>query len=303
MFEKETRTVDLHHWIQVILITCIAMQILFILADYIINYKDIFNSADLRNIWNIAREMSIPTWFASLQAQLLAATVFLIALVQARSLSRLKLCGWLFIGMFFLWIGIDDFAELHERLSRVLVHVATEKYEQSGGVIGVLLQNPSFPWHAFIGPIFALCGVMILAFLWISFWQLHLTRYLIIGFGCWAVSQGIDFVEGLKNIEHVYVRIENVFAVERDYTVPHYFKVVEETLEMLGTTVLWIGFLQYFVHVASGLKVQFVERSSPLPLPARGKVRLCRPGIRYRRGRQQRKPRRSGNVLGEAQHG
>ena len=81
MSESKLRTVELQYWIQVILRTCIAMQILFILADYFINYKNVFNAVDLRDIWNIAREMSIPTWFASLQAQLLAGTVFLIAIV------------------------------------------------------------------------------------------------------------------------------------------------------------------------------------------------------------------------------
>ena len=137
--------------------------------------------------------------------------------------------------------------------------MATKDSEQQGGVVGFLLQNPSFSWHTFIAPIFALCGLGIAVFLWMAFWQLNLIRYLVLGFGCWIVSQGLDFIEGLGKIDDFYKSIQDLLSIERYYLVTHTFKVVEEVLEMLGTTLLWVGFLHYFAVVSNGLKFQLTQ--------------------------------------------
>ncbi len=260
MSENEMRTIDMQHWIKVIFITCITIQILLVIADYVFNYKDIFDERNIRRIWNIAREMSIPTWFSSIQTQLLGVTALLIAFVEGPSISRLKTCVWILAGLFFLWIGIDDYAELHERLGTVLKHIASENNVKLGGVLGILLKNPSFSWHAFIAPIFAFWGLVIFTFLWTSFRRFNLTPYLVLGLGCWVVSQGIDFTEGLDNIDHFYRRIQEAFSIERRYGVRHTSKVVEEVLEMFGTTLLWIGFLHYLANVADGLQIRLVKK-------------------------------------------
>jgi len=261
MKEKNIRTINMQQWIKVIFISCILAQIFLIVCDYIFNYKDIFDDLSIRRIWNIARENSIPTWFSSMQAQVLGITVFLIAIVQKNGISRLKFWGWILVGMFFLWIGIDDFAEIHEKLGDAFERMFDKSDKEWGGVIGFLLKNPSYAWHAFVAPIFALCGLIILLFLWTAFWQLNLTRYLILGFGCWIIAQGIDFTEGLDNIDDFYLWIKERFAFESKYGVSHTFKVVEEVLEMLGTTLLWIGFLHYFAIVADGVQIQLLRNT------------------------------------------
>lgn len=160
---------------------------------------------------------------------------------------------------FFLWIGIDDFAEIHERIGGILERLADDGSEEQQGVVGFLLQNPSFSWHTFIAPAFALIGLLILAFLWTAFWRLGLTRYLVFGFGFWAVAQGIDFTEGLDDIDDYYKSIQDSLDIDRKYGVSHSFKVVEEVLEMFGTTLLWVGFLHYFATVADGLQLRIVH--------------------------------------------
>jgi hypothetical protein len=263
MVNEETRkeqiqTIDMQKLIKIIFISCIAIQVLLIIFDYIFNYLDIFDDKSIRRIWNIARENSIPTWFSSTQAQVLGMTVFLIAIVQAPYISRLKMCIRLLIGMIFLWIGIDDAAEIHEKLGGALERMAND---DSGMFFGLLLKNPSFPWHTFIAPFFALCGLGILIFLSTTFWRLNLFHYLVLGFGCWAIAQSIDFIEGLDDIETIYQWIQASLEIEREYAVSHTFKVVEEVLEMFGTTLLWIGFLKYFAHVGNGLQIKLVQTS------------------------------------------
>jgi len=258
--EEKMQTIDMQKLIKIIFIVCIATQIVLIIFDYIFNYLDVFDEKSIRRIWNIARENSIPTWFSSTQAQLLGVTVFLIALVQAPHISRFKMGMWIFVGLFFLWIGIDDFAEIHEKLGGALERMA-KKDDDQGIIIEFLLKNPSFPWHTLIAPIFALCGLMITVFLWTTFWQLKLTRYLILGFGCWIIAQGIDFIEGLEKVDEYYKMIQERFEIEEKYAVSHTFKVVEEVLEMFGTTLLWIGFLHYFTRVSHGIQIKLVDNN------------------------------------------
>ncbi|MCK5876198.1 MAG: hypothetical protein KAG43_01080 [Candidatus Marithrix sp.] len=253
--QENIRVINMQQWIKVIFISCILAQIFLIICDYIFNYEDIFDEKSIRRIWNIARENSIPTWFSSMQAQALGITVFLIAAVQSRYISWLKLSIWILIGMFFLWIGIDDMAEIHEKLGGALRRMATKDDAEWTGTIGLLLKNPSFAWHTFIAPFFALCGLLIAVFLWTAFWKLDLTRYLVLGFSCWIVAQGIDFIEGLDNIDEFYILIKDTLDIKYKYGVSHTFKVVEEELEMLGTTLLWVGFLYYFAHISNGLQI------------------------------------------------
>jgi len=256
--EENIRIIDMQKLIKIIFITCIAAQIFLIVFDYIFNYLDVLDDKSIRRIWNIARENSLPTWFSSTQTQLLGVTVFLIAIVQAPHISRFKMAMWLFVGLFFLWIGIDDSAEIHEKLGGALQRMV-KKEEDQGMIIEFLLKNPSFPWHTLIAPIFGLCGLVITVFLWTAFWQLRLIHYLVLGFGCWIIAQGIDFTEGLDNIEEIYKSIQESLNIERRYAISHTFKVVEEVLEMFGTTLLWIGFLHYFTTVSHGIQIKLVN--------------------------------------------
>ena len=245
-------TIDLNRFARVAFRTSLVVIGLLLVFDYVFNYLDVLDDRSFRRIWNIARENSIPTWVSSMLAHLLAITVFAIAATQRALLTAWKTAAWVLIGLFFLWIGIDDFAEIHEKLGGVLERLV--EANANDAVADVLLWNPSFSWHTFILPVFAAFGLFILGFLWMSFRQFGLLRFLTLGFSCWAVAQGIDFVEGLDEAEDLYERIQSSLGIEREYGVTHTFKVVEETLEMLGTTLLWTGFLYYLARVSNGLQ-------------------------------------------------
>ena len=262
MTEDNIKEINMQKWIKIVFTFCLFSEFTLVALDYIFNYMDVLGDKQFRRIWNVARENSIPTWFSSIQAQLLGVTVLLIAAVQKHRISAFKTVGWILIGLFFLFIGIDDFAAIHEKLGGVLERMAKSGNSEQGDVVGLLLQNPSFSWHTFIAPIFALCGLAIALFLWMEFWKLNLFRYLFLGFGCWIVAQSLDFVEGLDEVDTYYKLVQDYFEIERAYFVSHTFKVVEEFLEMLGTTLLWIGFLSYFAYVADGLKFKLVESES-----------------------------------------
>ena len=261
--ENEIHIIDMQRWIRIVFILCVTAQVFLIICDYIFNYLDLFNDLDMRRIWNLAREKSIPTWFSAMQTQALGMTVFFTGIVQFRRISHLKTMIWILIGMFFFWIGVDDFAEIHERLGSVLERLVENRVGENIPFIGLFLKNPSYNWHTFMTPLFALCGLGITVFLWTAFRQTKLFSYLFLGFGCWVVAQAIDYMEGLDQIESLYKGIQETLAIKRKYGVTHTFKVVEEVLEMFGTTLLWIGFLRYFAMVADGFQIQLKNTCSP----------------------------------------
>ncbi len=88
------------------------------------------------------------------------------------------------IGLFFIFIGIDDGAAIHEKLGGALERMAAKKSEEQG-------------------------------------------------------------------------------AIEDKYFVTHTFKVVEEVLEMLGTTLLWVGFMHYVAAAADGVKLKLFSCPAP----------------------------------------
>jgi hypothetical protein len=254
----EVYVIDMQRVARLVFLSCLALILLFIVCDYVFNYLDVTGERGIRRIWNIAREQSLPTWFSSVQAQLLGVTVCLIAWAESRSVSVLKTAAWLLTGLFFLWVGIDDYAEIHEKLGGALERLAGKG--DNTAVTEMLLRNPSFSWHTFIAPVFALCGLGILAFLWRSFWRLGLIHFLVLGFGCWAVAQGIDFIEGLDRVADLHLWLEEAFGADSRYGVTHSLKVIEEVLEMLGTTLLWTGFLKYLAVAADGLNLRLDSR-------------------------------------------
>jgi len=252
MQNTELKTIDADKLIRVLFISCVSIELFLVCSDYIFNYIDVFDELYIRRIWNMAREQSIPTWFSSIQTQLLGVTVICIGVIQQKRLNKITYWSWIGIGIFFLWIGIDDFAEIHEKLGGALERLATDSEQEQTGLTGILLKNPSFSWHTFVAPFFALVGAAITAFLWLQFRALKLFKYVFFGFGCWVVSQGLDFIEGLDDIDIFYTSIQTYIGVDEEYFVPHTFKVIEEFLEMFGTTLLWVGFLNYLAHASNG---------------------------------------------------
>jgi hypothetical protein len=108
--------------------------------------------------------------------------------------------------------------------------------------------------------LFILCGLAITAFLWSAFWHRRLLHWLILGFGCWVIAQSLDFIEGLENAEELYGSIKDALDIERMYGVTHTFKLAEEVLEMVCTTLLWVGFLHYLAQVADGVQLHLSFR-------------------------------------------
>lgn len=219
-----------------------------VLGDLVFNYLDVLNHLSIRRIFNIAREQSIPTWFASLQALLVAATAWALWRIDRKRTERSK--GWLFVALFFLYVSVDDAAEIHERVATAL--------SDTFPTLPLLADYPSFSWHLLIAPILAAGLFGVAVFLWRRLPTTQTRMLVFAGLAAFGISQFFDVLEGVDGLFEGWAADLDV----GEYTVGHGFRAIEELLEMLGTTALWAPML---FHLASSVRMT-VKPAEPDPV-------------------------------------
>ncbi len=207
-----------------LLIAVLWIQLALMAGDLIFNYLDVAGHISIRRIFNVAREQSLPTWFASLQAGLVSVTAWALWRIER---SR----GWLFTAGFFLYVSIDDAAEVHERVATAL----SDRFPS----LPFLADYPSFSWHLLVAPVLAAGLAAVGAYLWFRIPTTRTRGLVVAGLAAFAISQSLDVLEGIDGLFEGWATDLGV----ADYTVGHSFRAVEELLEMLGTTALWAPML------------------------------------------------------------
>jgi hypothetical protein len=213
----------------------------------IFNYLAVIDDEQIQEMFNVSRELSIGNWFSSMQ-EAAVGLLFLLIYVRVRGERGpgRHAFGWALCGVFFFYIGLDDGVTMHERVSTAVgdyfALTAQNANGGGGGPLGWLLAHfPSYEWQVLFGPFIAAMGIYIAVFLW-RHMERKATLQVFFGFFLFALAEGQDFIEGL---ETPYVWLTEKFGTE-PYTVPHFMKMGEEYLEMLGATVvLWVLLRQY----------------------------------------------------------
>lgn len=156
--------------------------------------------------FNAAAEGTVP----SLVAALTMAGVGLVCLSRRGAPRR----RWLLMGVFFVYLGIDDLCGLHERFG-ALLHPAL-------GGHGV------YVWAFTLAPVFALCGALCAWRLWNELTP-GARRLLVLGFGALGVAIAFEVVEDRVAASAVQLRGIPLLA---------YTHWLEEALELLGPVLL-----------------------------------------------------------------
>jgi hypothetical protein len=118
-------------------------------------------------------------------------------------------------------------------------------------------------------PLFAVAGMLLLVFLWSELRDRRARVLLLVALICLAVAVGLDFVEGLHethpwNLDAHLARwldwdlaAESWFEHDGFEAVVHFSKSVEEFLEMLGNTLLWVAFLRHLSGRCREMELRF----------------------------------------------
>ena len=199
-------------------------------------------------MFNVAREQSLGTWFSVVQAAVVG--LVLLAIPATSSARFARNWGWLVLAAFFLYISADDAALIHERVGGYFGKMAEGDDSALSGIVAIF---PSYNWQWVYAPVFGLFGLFILLFVWRELPETRQRMTLLLAFCCWAAAIGIDFVEGREGF---FEAIADSLEVKK-YTVSHPFLMVEEFLEMFGTTLFLSLFVEKLVSTLNQ-RIQFL---------------------------------------------
>ena len=205
-------------------ICSIAIQI----GKYVFDYRESWT-----RIFNLDREMNIPTWYSGLMlvsCGLIIRGIFSIKKSESDRWWR----QWRTLSIIFFILAIDEIASIHEIL--IIDDLADA------------LNLPSF-WHS----VWVIPGTILVAvFIW-KYWKFimylpnQLKRYFLI-----AISLYIGGALGMEMVGSYYDGIDGqqnlVYAM---------LATIEEVMEMMGCVVFIYGLLTYLGELSAGIQVNF----------------------------------------------
>jgi len=241
-----------------VLLCVIAVELVLVFLDLFVYYGPNANIPSARDLFNLARENSLGTWFSSTQTLAVAILLWLLRLrlKSVPGYSARRIAGWALLAAFFTYMAIDDAVAIHEHLGSTFEDLQAELDDGIPGPLGRWLEAyPSYTWQVVVGPLFAAMGLFLLVFLWRELKPAPLRWLVVLALGCFSLAVGMDYVEGIYG---GYKRI--IVATGWQYeTIRHVSKVIEEFIEMLGTSLFLTAFLLHFGSVAGRISLSFTE--------------------------------------------
>ncbi len=252
-------------------------ELMFVVLDYHVNYGRLTEIGAMRRMTNIAREDGFASWFGTAQLTLISVTLWLIYFAVREHASKFRRVGWLVLACFFTYMTLDDGNQLHERFGTLFGTLARRASEPGEGLTltGKILDFfPSYHWQVLFLPMFAAAGLFILYFLWREVDDRSSRRLVVAAIVLFIVAVGLDFIEGLSSDHrlNIYRTIADRYDLSEftqarfrhtPYeTLVHFSKSIEECIEMMGNSFLWMVFLRQFVRIAADLRVRFQRVSA-----------------------------------------
>jgi len=249
----------------------VSAEIIFFILDATINYGRWTSFGMFRRMFNTAREDGFASWFGTTQTLFVGLTVGLIWLIIKNfETTKLRKYGWLILTCFFLYMTVDDGVKIHERLGSAFKKYETQKSRQGETTLGKKALNffPSYSWQVVFLPFFAAMGLFMLWFFWQEF-DFRGRMAILAVIALWVTAVSMDFIEGLDKDHplNAYTWIKNHIDLadftrntfkKRPYdTLRHFSKSIEECIEMLGMSILWVTCLRHLTQITNGFKVQF----------------------------------------------
>jgi len=217
-------------------------ELVIVCLDVVVTYYEAIAHHAVQDLCNMVIENSLSNWFSSVQALVVGLVLFLVGARvagEAGSSSRARAAAWAVVASFFVFLALDDGTGFHEAMGTWL--------EDTRGLGGF----PSYAWQILFVPLWGAWALFVL------FWsRREMTRrgftLVLLGVACFVISVGIDFVEGM---ETPYEALTLRFSLHED-TIPHFSGVLEEFIEMLGTTLLLRAYLSHLLGLLGDVRVR-----------------------------------------------
>ncbi len=244
----------------------LGFELFIVFLDVFISHYKWSSVGAIRRMVNITREDCLSNWFSSFQVISVGITVWLTAFVVRNQKEgvhyKKKFYCWAFIGVFFIYMGIDDAIKFHERVGTAFKVLLFENDDISGtGTLDSIYEFfPSYTWQMVFGPFFVTVGIFIVWFLRKELCSTKLWSWFLVGIGLYAVAVGLDFVEGLDSSPYEEMGIAGFFSTTGS-RIRHMSKALEEFLEMLGTTIFLTIFLKNLFRLSREWRINISDVS------------------------------------------
>ena len=169
-----------------------------------------------------------------------------------RNLSRSLRCGLLLAAGLFVYFGLDDTVEIHERLGTIFA-------DMHGGEDA----QESYGWQHYILPVYVVAGVSVLLLVGPELKRRRLLGWFVCGGVLMAWAQGLDRVEGYHAFAPWSEGLAEAWSLEA-YDISHAIRLAEEVCEMLGCVLLGQSFLRLLAQTTDGMLLRLGgDRENP----------------------------------------
>jgi hypothetical protein len=220
-----------------VVVFCLVAEGVILVLDLFLNvaqfwYVEKFKG--LRDLSNTALENSFGTWFSVVQNFVVALTALILSLHHKFKTGRwLRFFCWLVIAVFFAYVSLDDHLVLHERVGGSMP-VLLEWF--FGKKIGAL---PTYGWIFLFGPLFGAFGLFMLVFLLVELRNARQRVMLLAALSFWGAAVLLDAWDGTSTPYGWLSRVSGL----KEVALRHISMLIEEMLEMLGSTIFLYLFL------------------------------------------------------------
>lgn len=247
---------------------CAATVVFLWWLDYYVNYSEWTDIGAIRRLCNMTREDALASWFQVTQTLLTGLTALLVWFsARHRRAGRWHVAGWLVVALFFLYMAVDDGAQVHERIG-----TAFDELRERGVGPGVLF--PSYAWQILFVPVLGGVGAFMFAFLWRTLRSPGARMAVLLAIALQVAAVGLDFQEGLapdhslNAFSAIVDRWDFTEFADRQFgetpfdTVTHFSQSLEEGLEMLSIALFWTLFIRRLAQEPGELLLRFTNPAS-----------------------------------------
>lgn len=209
----------------------LALHLLMFVAKFGFGHNSVFGTVPM---FYFGKERNIPTAYTFILFVLASSVCILAAKIEQKGASR-----WTFLGIVFLFLGIDEIFSIHEKFNE-----PTRE----------LLSTSGFFYYAWIIPYFVLVAVLcLILFGWLRALPRDLRTGMLIS--AFIYISGVFLMEGIGAWYWYHDGVPG-----RNDFIYFFIVTIEESLEILGLTIFIYVVSKYLASSFDYLQIEFTER-------------------------------------------